>query len=500
MPFLLLLVLSLACMPIRWPRPFLGLNEWQCALLTWTAVGAVVSVAAVIARWTRARLANDPLRLETIQHWYSILRLYHLFGLFGTFAVILSALGWGWTVRQLCTPAGAEEMFAAAELLLLAPFFAALVGSWICFYDAERALHAAATSLGINRPFWSRGAYVVFHVRHNLALVLAPLSLLILEQGLLRQFPELAGDWRFRTIEIILALAVFAGLPWLLRLVWGLTPLPPGPLRDRLGEAAGRLRFRCSNILLWNTRGGVGNAMVVGVLPWPRYVLLTDRLLSELTPDEVEAVFGHEAGHVKHHHMLCYFGFFIISVTVLFGTWMAIEGALGQAARTYLPQHVAFLLDPNEDWSAVPLAGFLIAYIFVVFGFLSRRCERQADIYGCRAVSCARSDCLDHEPGLIPSPGGKSLCPTGIRIFIHALEKVARINGISRSRPGWLQSWQHSTIASRVQFLQAMLADPELEPRFQRTVVRVKWGLFLGLGAALAVLAATQDWKTLLPF
>ena len=126
MPFLLLLVLSLACMPIRWPRPFLGLNEWQCALLTWTAVGAVVSVAAVIARWTRARLANDPLRLETIQHWYSILRLYHLFGLFGTFAVILSALGWGWTVRQLCTPAGAEEMFPAAELLLLAPFFAAL--------------------------------------------------------------------------------------------------------------------------------------------------------------------------------------------------------------------------------------------------------------------------------------------------------------------------------------------------------------------------------------
>src|SRR5206468_11439789 len=121
-------------------------------------------------------------------------------------------------------------------------------------------------------------------------------------------------------------------------------------------------------------------------------------------------------------------------------------------------------------------------------GFLSRRCERQADIYGCRAVSCARSDCLDHEPGLIPSPGGKSLCPTGIRTFIHALEKVARINGISRSRPGWLQSWQHSTIASRVEFLQRVLADPSVEPRFQRTVFLVKWGLLIVLVGALCAL------------
>ena len=36
------------------------------------------------------------------------------------------------------------------------------------------------------------------------------------------------------------------------------------------------------------------------------------------------------------------------------------------------------------------------AYIFLVFGFLSRRCERQADLYGCRAVSCFRKDCFDH--------------------------------------------------------------------------------------------------------
>jgi STE24 endopeptidase len=80
------------------------------------------------------------------------------------------------------------------------------------------------------------------------------------------------------------------------------------------------------------------------------------------------------------------------------------------------------------------------------------------------------------------------LCATGIRTFIDALEKVARLNGISRHRPGILQSWQHSTIARRVDFLQRVQTDPSIEPRFQRTVKLVKWGVVLVLAVALAVL------------
>ena len=103
-------------------------------------------------------------------------------------------------------------------------------------------------------------------------------------------------------------------------------------------------------------------------------------------------------------------------------------------------------------------------------------CERQADIYGCRIVSCA--------------------------VFITALEKVAWLNGISRDKPGWLSSWQHSTIALRVEFLEQMSADPGLEPRFQRRVGLVKWGLVLGLGVGLAtcmlVLGPAGVWAILL--
>ena len=77
-----------------------------------------------------------------------------------------------------------------------------------------------------------------------------------------------------------------------------------------------------------------------------------------------------------------------------------------------------------------------------------------------------------------------------MRIFIYALEKVASVNGMSRDRPGFFQSWQHGTIARRVAFLYGVLKDPTAEPRFQRRVALVKWGLIAALGAALAILVA----------
>jgi len=83
-------------------------------------------------------------------------------------------------------------------------------------------------------------------------------------------------------------------------------------------------------------------------------------------------------------------------------------------------------------------------------------------------------------------------------VFVDALEKVARLNGISRDRPGWLMSWQHSTIARRVEFLKQMHADPMLEPRFQRRVGLVKWGLVLSLAALLVAMGPDKVWAVLM--
>jgi Zn-dependent protease with chaperone function len=436
-----------------------------------------VGFAYVLSRRAQQLLHEGGTPREQVVRGYARGRLYHLLGLFFTYGLALYAFGYGWAVQSLWV--WHARPLPGPELLLLAPFCVALLLSWACFYDAERALggghdgHEADPA----RRFWTRGAYVGFHFRQNLALVFLPVLLLLAEKELRRQFPALNQQWQVQAsvVGVGLALVVFMTMPWVLRVVLGLHPLPEGPLRDRLTAAARRLHFRCSDILLWNTRGGVANAMVVGVFPFLRYVLLSDRLVEDLTPDEVEAVFGHEVGHVKHHHMVYYLVFLLASIAVLGSALLPYQNELDQL----------FNLRERRDLAVLPVVAALGAYIFLVFGFLSRRCERQADIFGCRAVSCQQPGCDGHGEGHLLPEGGRGLCPTGIHTFIQALEKVALLNGISRDRPGFLQSWQHSTIARRVGFLQTLLTDPRAERCFQRRVFLVKCGLLAVLAAAL---------------
>lgn len=500
MPFLMLMLLALACLPENWPQPlaWFGVTDGYSfeevfAVLTWGGVGLLVALARRIARRTQQRLYLEPDQREHILFDYLRRRRFHYLGVCVYLLLAVYGLGWGWTVQSLMTvesDARPGRLLApGAELLVVAPFFASLVLSWGMFYAAERAAHLTAPPAVALAPYWSRWAYVRFHLRQNLALIVVPLLFLIVDKGMRRLYPDAEYDWGFKAASACLLPVLFIGLPWILRLALGLRPLPAGPLRDRLEACARRLGFRCSNILLWDTHGVVANAMVAGILPWLRYVLLSDRLIAELTPAEIEAVFGHEIGHVKHRHMFYYLGFLFLSLTVVTGLWGLLANALFADPNGYLPF--------SRDLEMVPLVAIAGAYIFVVFGFLSRRCERQADIFGCRAVSCSRPDCCGHAGAEVLAPGGHGLCPTGIRTFIDALEKVAHVNGIHRHRPGWLQSWQHSTIARRVEFLQRVLADPGLEPRFQRTVALVKWGLLLVLVATLWALGTSQGWDKL---
>ncbi len=499
MPFLLMVFLVLVCVPNAdvWQPPSWSHSPWQCAAATWLAVAMTGVHAFVVSRRVRRSLAGESALRERALLRYDRGRFHHQIGLFVVYMLALIVFGWGWAVAQLWRWNG-ETALPGAELLVLAPFVAAQLLAWSAYYDAERALHRVAHRvlagesdagawMELERPgrgsppaFGSRLAYVLFQLRQKLALVFLPVLLLLIQKELLRWVPDAGQEWQgiVNGAGIATVLLVFAAMPWIVRLFLGLKPLPAGPLRDRLETVARRLRFRCSNILVWNTRNGMANAMVIGIVPWVRYVVFTDRLLEDFTPEEIEAVFGHEIGHIRHHHMLYYFGFLTASVIVLGWVWV------GCPFRNDL---VIWMGGSDHNYLAdLPLAGLLLGYIFVVFGFLSRRCERQADVFGCRAVSCPHLDCRGHDGGLELSQRGLGLCATGINTFIRALEKVALLNGISRNRPGFLQSWQHSTIARRVDFLQRVLLDPSVEKRFQRRVALVKWSLFLVLGGAIA--------------
>lgn len=517
MSFLLMVFLTLICLFPTFPAPPWEATPEAAVVSTLLAVGVVGLHAYWISRRVSRPLSRDPNLRDYLLMRYERHRFVHQILQFGVYGLVLGLLGWGWAVRQLWT--WKTGHLPGIDLLTLAPFLAGQMLTWAFYYDADRAAHRAAHRLLDGDPFahaWlegrsvtlspfgSRWSYVAFHLRQKLALVLLPVLLLILRQEVDRQFPHAweSAPWLMNLAGVGSLGVVLIGMPMMIYLALGLTPLPNGPLRDRLLAANRRLGFRCTNLLVWNTRNGMANAMVIGLVPWLRFVVFTDRLLEEFTPDEVEAVFGHEVGHIRHQHMLYYLVFLMLSMTALgvigdyyLLPWLAQIGEQLVEWQPWLPSSLGEWLGPGGYLAPIPVVVLLLVYIFVVFGYLSRQCERQADLFGCRAVSCQDRACDGHPEGTHYPERGQGLCPTGIRTFIAALEKVALVNGIDRDQPGFLQSWQHSTIARRVSILRQVLLEPEIEGQFQRRLLIVKIGLLTVTSLLLATLLLLHGWQ-----
>jgi Zn-dependent protease with chaperone function len=416
----------------------------------------------------------------------------------GQFAA-LGLFGWGWAVRSVCGADAPEKLPFGGELLLIAPIVLGLVFSWAGFYESEQYLAQRDSSA---TPYCgSRWGYVSFQARQYLTLIGLPLGLMVVARGLQMVLPDHVGGAWLLVLPLGLVGAALVLAPWPLRFILGARPLPAGSIRERLEATARRLRFRFSDILLWNTHNGIANAMVAGPLPWVRYVFLSDRLLAELTPSEVEAVFGHEVGHVRHRHFFFYAAFMGLSVVTLMSVWMMAANWLSSGepdaprADAITVAHASATEGALgwQRWESVPQMILIGGYVFVVFGFLSRRCERQADVFGCRAVS-------EGEPSGAPAlAAGEVLHAAGIRTFIAALDKVATVNGINRRRPGLLNAWLHGTIARRVEFLEGVIKNHQVERRFQRRLAVIKWGLLTALAGGVAVIGAIH-WGDIRPY
>ena len=164
---------------------------------------------------------------------------------------------------------------------------------------------------------------------------------------------------------------------------------------------------------------------------------------------EVAAVFGHEVGHVRHRH-LAFFGFFFVaSMGVLTLASDLVSGPGPQPGLGGLGGPAAA---DGGAGGGHPGAGRWRTSASV-FGLLSRRFERQADVFGCRAVSCGRADCPPHPDLYARRPDGRPpadgpLCPVGIRIFVNALRNVAALNGMEPTAPV-VAARQHRPAGSR---------------------------------------------------
>jgi STE24 endopeptidase len=502
MPIFLILTLVAACLPVPWPEPLFGDLE-TAATFTVTTVTLLLSAAYALRTWVIFTLNRSPSRKLEVAQVYARFRRHLFFINMGMAAICVLLFGWGRLTQELLVVNWNGELIPApfAELTVPLPYFAILFGAWIIYYDAERMLHRT-TLLGHNdKEYWSRIGYFFNHLRQFVLLVMLPVLLFVAQQTASRFLPETSrSDW-YRLASVLAVPLLILLLPLLIKPLLGLHSMPPGPVRTRLEALAKRLHFRCADFLLWPTHGAMANAMIVGLLPRMRYVIFTDRILEELLPDELDAVLGHEIGHAKHGHIWLYALFLSLSISTLAAVLLLLVQQASKAGMTI----------PPEEWMAPPVILIAGCYIFLVFGYLSRRCERQADVFGCRAVSCIDPNCLGHDESTVYPEKARGLCPTGIRTFISALQRVdmthgglelddsqrRAIGGMIKDIFKWLKSWQHSTMSRRMAFLGSLIASPQVERRFQRRVTILRWGLILGLAATLLVLGQAVTWQKL---
>lgn len=392
-----------------------------------------------------------------------------------------------WTELISGTPLAAIP--GLVDLAVAAPFLLAAVAAIHCQYDIDRLgretdlhfLDAAAPQPVVR----SRRAHLGFHVRHQLLSVVVPMALILAAHDVTRRFESRIDDalpipWAPDVVLGFAAAAVFVVAPWLLKHIWTTHPLPPGPLRDDLQQLCRGIGLKCRDILVWRSNGLVVNAAVMGVVARFRYVVLTDALLDRMDREQTRAVFGHEAGHIVHRHIHYFLLFALISMLLGSG----VMELLFQSTRT----GGEFL---RAERLVIQAAGLVCIALFWGFGFgyVSRRFERQADLFGARTASPAnREDCL--RPCLVhagdASPASaRLLCATGAEVFVGALLKVARLNGIPLHEP----SWRHASIARRVAHLQLLAGDGNRLRRFERTLRVIKAVLIAGAACGLVVSA-----------
>ena len=132
---------------------------------------------------------------------------------------------------------------------------------------------------------------------------------------------------------------------------------------------------------------------------------------------------------------------------------------------------------------------FLAGYWLGFFGFLSRRFERQSDLFAARTVDCPgrrfEGACAMHRPESVAADDPYLVCGHQAWAFTSSLEQIALLNGMAaRAR-----SWRHFGIARRMRFIDDAVGRPDRVRRYDRRLRLLKWLILAAVLAATAAVA-----------
>ncbi len=191
---------------------------------------------------------------------------------------------------------------------------------------------------------------------------------LIFEDFGLNQGMELMSEIKTLTLAPIFLIGLYVLSPRLFNWAWR-TKNAKTDLVIRLYELSKKAQTKIAGVKVWNTfNEPLPNAAVAGIISKYRFVYITDFLLNIFNYEQIEAVVGHELGHLKLGHVVTYLLFSINAVLI------------AVILKSFIIIYIPYFYIHTEITNTLEILLFVPLFA-VIFTALARHCETQADIF-----------------------------------------------------------------------------------------------------------------------
>ena len=456
--FVILLCLGIS--EVRDPELAMHLGQ-RLTLLTLIALlvpGAAIFQTAIIGRRIRNQTVDEMARQRILNR----LSISHS----AVWLVASLAIVWGlrWPdivrVNWHC-----DRWPLLDDLLILAPILISLFFSWAIFYDVKCLLDRNVDDSADHTETWSfrldlkeRFQFVGLRFRVYVLMSLIPILATLLVRDAAK-FAEQLPDALQSLAFIIGGMLVIATFPLLMLLAWRHGPVENLELSRQLTACCQRLKLGVWTIRAWHTGSQIINAVVAGIVPGLRVIVISDSMLEQFPPRELVAVVRHEAGHIRMSHM---------PIRMFFLLFPLILAAIDQANGASIANAVMGQLETlnfTSTHAIMASAVAYVAYLLPTLTWLSRQMEFEADWFSVMSEQEADADSVHHEPQREDLAEYDSMTLAIARLAAHSPEQFER------------RTFMHPSLKERM-WRTSRLADNRLSSKqLARVTSRRAWSI-----------------------
>ena len=429
--FLLVMLSLMSGSATAWAEP-----SWRSVAATAGVTAGWCLLCLVASRIATSQVRGGQMdRFTAAGHLNSQMQIFRYLSLP---AVVMCLVGFSLAAWIARVPVFERSNFLQS-IVLLAPGISILIATHLaehCFAASVTPNHPRRRATDRSGPVTDAVAAIGTMLRNGPAWLIVP-TWIALAIGDVASIPSVAArveDFGIGPLVVIpLGLVALWWMPTLVRAMVKTEPNDPAVQSAitlwlaGIGVTQGLGRMR---VCRWATGGRTINAMVVGYLPGNRLMLLSDRLIDELTPSQLLLVVMHEVAHVRRWHIP-------LRVAGLIGSFFATSWLANQFGWEEQTIYAGLLA----------LAG--TAATLAVIGHLS---EIDADLTACRLAERA--------VGSLPAAAVEAMRLPTTRDAAAAAMTSALVQVTAGHPAARRASWLHPSLATRTRWLMSRNPPP----------------------------------------